>query len=332
MSKKHNKKYVIWNNKGGVGKTFITYCMATEYAKSHCDEKVIIIDMCPQANISAMLLGGNGAGEKNSLQLMNDKKTIAGYIQVRESRSRRDKTGSELEYFIKPSEYNDKMPDNLHLIAGDIDLDLCSELIRYMEISPQRDSWKISRNLLNDLITSFESMYSDEECVFFIDCNPSFSNYTELAILSANYLIVPCTADPASLHGLKNVSRILYNKDVHNGIYVPFKERAEIEKFILPKFYAYINNKNRTKDKKSAIAFKAASEDINGYVTSKFGENVKAFEVKDCNTLAVIMDYNGIKPSDLTASSYKTYNRRAQAKDSQIKPFREDLTKIVEML
>ncbi|MCL2611230.1 MAG: AAA family ATPase [Defluviitaleaceae bacterium] len=201
-----------------------------------------------------------------------------------------------------------------------------------MEISPQKDSWKISRNLLNDLITSFEDKHSSQDCVFFIDCNPSFSNYTELAILSANYLIVPCTSDPASLHGIKNVSRILYKKEVDNGIYIQFKERAEQEGFKLPEFYAYINNKNRTKNKKSAIAFKAASEDINNYVTSHFDTSIKAFEVKDCNTLAVIMDYNGIKPSDLTASSYKTYSRRTQASESQIKPFREKLEKIINML
>ena len=320
-----NKKYVIWNNKGGVGKTFTTYCMSTEYAKKHRDKKVIVIDMCPQSNISTMLLGGNGEGSRNALNLMNNKKTIAGYIQVRESRSRRDKTGSELEYFVKPCDYNKNMPDNLYLVAGDIDLDLCSELIRYMEISPQKDSWKISRKLLTDLITSFEDKNCNTECVFFIDCNPSFSNYTELAILSANDLIIPCTADPASLHGMKNVSRILYKKDVNNGIYVQFNEKAENEGFSLPNFYAFINNKNRTKDRKSAIAFKAASEDINAYVTNNFDRSIKAFEIKDCNTLAVIMDYNGIKPSDLTASSYKTYGRRVQASDSQIKPFQEKI-------
>ncbi|MCL2616035.1 MAG: AAA family ATPase [Defluviitaleaceae bacterium] len=326
------KKYVVWNNKGGVGKTFTTYCMACEYAEKYSDKKVVVVDMCPQANISVMLLGGNGEGAKNSLKLIDDKKTIAGYIQARESRSRREKTGDELKYFVKPADYNKNMPNNLYLVSGDMDLDLCSELIRYMEISPQKDSWKISRNLLNDLISSFEDKYSDDECVFFIDCNPSFSNYTELAILSANYLIIPCTADPASLHGVKNVSRILYKKDVNNGIYIQFKERAEQEGFKLPVFYAYINNKNRTKDKKSAIAFKAASEDIESYVNSNFSTDIKAFEIKDCNTLAVIMDYNGIKPSDLTASSYKTYGRKARAHESQIEPFQKDLARIVDIL
>ena len=327
-----SKKYVIWNNKGGVGKTFTTYCMATEYAHRHINKKIVVIDMCPQANISVILLGGNGKGMENSLNLIHDKKTIAGYIQVRTDRSMRDKTGDELNYFVKPVDYNDKMPKNLYLIPGDMDLDLCSELIRYMEISPQRDAWKISRKLLMDLISSFEDKHEHDECVFFIDCNPSFSNYTQLAIVSADYLIIPCTSDPASLHGVKNVSRLLYKKDVSSGIYIQFHERATSEGFKLPEFFAYINNKNRTKNKRSAIAFKAASEDIKNYVTKNFSASIKAFEIKDCNTLAVIMDYNGIKPSDLVAMKYPTYGRVATAHDSQIEPFKDDLKKVIDAL
>ena len=28
-------KYMVWNNKGGVGKTFITFILASEYAITH---------------------------------------------------------------------------------------------------------------------------------------------------------------------------------------------------------------------------------------------------------------------------------------------------------
>ena len=285
MNKK-NKKYVIWNNKGGVGKTFTTYSMATEYAVLHPDKKIVVIDMCPQANISAMLLGGNGIGLEHSLQLMTNKNTIAGYIQLRHSRSAGQKTGNETDFFVKPSQYNANITDNLFLLAGDIDLDLCSELIRHMETSPERDAWRISRQLLNNLITSFEAKYETEECIFFIDCNPSFSNYTELAVLAAEHLIVPCMADPASLHGLKNVGRILYGEDVDNGIYIQFREKARNQNFAIPQLYAYINNKNRTVHQRSAKAFKAASEDIGKYVAEHFGDHVLSFELKDCNTIS----------------------------------------------
>ena len=52
------KKYAIWNNKGGVGKTFLSFVLATEYAKSNPSTNVLIIDTCPQADVSQVLLGG----------------------------------------------------------------------------------------------------------------------------------------------------------------------------------------------------------------------------------------------------------------------------------
>ena len=49
--------YTIWNNKGGVGKTTLTFHIATQYAKTHPTDRVVVIDMCPQANVSSALLG-----------------------------------------------------------------------------------------------------------------------------------------------------------------------------------------------------------------------------------------------------------------------------------
>lgn len=39
-----NTKYLVWNNKGGVGKTFLTYNLAVEFAISHPDQDVVVID------------------------------------------------------------------------------------------------------------------------------------------------------------------------------------------------------------------------------------------------------------------------------------------------
>lgn len=45
-----------------MGKTFLCFAVASGYALQHPDFKVVVIDMCPQANISEILLGGNGNG------------------------------------------------------------------------------------------------------------------------------------------------------------------------------------------------------------------------------------------------------------------------------
>jgi len=73
-------RYCVWNNKGGVGKTFLTYCLAVEYAIAHPNKTIAVVDMCPQANISEMLLGGNGLGEKNLTLFYDNRRTIASYI------------------------------------------------------------------------------------------------------------------------------------------------------------------------------------------------------------------------------------------------------------
>ncbi len=56
--------YGLWTNKGGVGKTTLTFHTSTAYAHLHPEKVVIVCDMCPQANLSHTLLtfaGGNGA-------------------------------------------------------------------------------------------------------------------------------------------------------------------------------------------------------------------------------------------------------------------------------
>jgi chromosome partitioning protein len=55
--------YALWNNKGGVGKSYLTFQVACEYARAHRDERVLVLDLCPQANASSMLLGGIVRGE-----------------------------------------------------------------------------------------------------------------------------------------------------------------------------------------------------------------------------------------------------------------------------
>jgi chromosome partitioning protein len=57
--------YAMWNNKGGVGKSYLTFQIASEYARTHPNEKILVIDLCPQANASSMLLGGIIEGERH---------------------------------------------------------------------------------------------------------------------------------------------------------------------------------------------------------------------------------------------------------------------------
>ena len=102
-----NKKYLIWNNKGGVGKTFLSYSLSVEYAIAHPNEDVVVIDACPQSNVSEIVLGGNGTGEENLDKFRDTERTIAGYIKERFRKSQLTKLGNEYSYFVKADEVNE---------------------------------------------------------------------------------------------------------------------------------------------------------------------------------------------------------------------------------
>lgn len=74
------KSYAIWNNKGGVGKTYLSFAMACEYARQNPEKRIIFADMCPQANLSEILLGGNGTGAANLANLIQQRKLSVGTL------------------------------------------------------------------------------------------------------------------------------------------------------------------------------------------------------------------------------------------------------------
>lgn len=61
--------YALWNNKGGVGKSFLCFVASCEYAQTHPETDVYVIDLCPQGNVSETLLGGQQSGSKISQNL-----------------------------------------------------------------------------------------------------------------------------------------------------------------------------------------------------------------------------------------------------------------------
>lgn len=331
-------RYCIWNNKGGVGKTFLTYCLATEYAIHHPEKTVIAVDMCPQANISEMLLGGNGRGEDNLATCCENDRTIASYIKRRFEKSQFERLGNETTFFVPVHQYNDKMPPNLFLLPGDVDLDICAALIDYMGSSPRRGAWMTSRRFLDDLISVFEGV-NKQETVFFIDTNPSFANYTQLALLAAERIIVPCTADSASIRGISNILRLIFGvRPTNNGamdeVFDTFSRRLR-DYGTWPKIHAFVLNKARTLNSGASAAYRSHVDEIRRITTQIAATHSECFtsttpperiyEMKDCNTIAPVMSYNGLPPSALHQTKYTVYDERAKVNQTQIDPFMEAL-------
>src|SRR5208283_4039513 len=117
--------YALWNNKGGVGKSYLTFQIACEYARTHPSKKIIVIDLCPQANAFGMLLGGIIRGEEqlNLFSGRNPRVTIAGYIDHR-VRSPYVTPRVGAQFATQVAAINNQVPDNLYLIIGDEQLEV----------------------------------------------------------------------------------------------------------------------------------------------------------------------------------------------------------------
>lgn len=50
--------YGFWNNKGGTGKTSLCFQAVCFYAHDYPDKRILAMDLCPQANLSEIFLGG----------------------------------------------------------------------------------------------------------------------------------------------------------------------------------------------------------------------------------------------------------------------------------
>ena len=60
------------------------------------------------------------------------------------------------------------------------------------------NAWAVVRQWILDLIDDVRQLWNVDQFTVFIDCNPSFGISTELAMASAERLIIPFSADVQS--------------------------------------------------------------------------------------------------------------------------------------
>jgi len=333
-------RYAVWNNKGGVGKTFFTFMAASEYARIHEDKIVVVIDMCPQANVSEIFLGGNGAGAKQLGKLLSSepRKTIGGYFDLRVS-SPHKSPGSELDFLLDVAKVNKQLPTNMRLVAGDPSLEVQTQAMN--QIAAQtlpKQAWANVHRWLLDLVEAISVEHPT--AVFFIDCNPSFSAYTEIALVAATRLIVPCTADGSSARAIDNIGQLLL------GLNVPaeyeeanFAGLAEKFKLALPTIHLVPLNRSTQYDKKASKAFGAMYKEIQARVAGLRKKKPAAFslenaysDIPDSHSVAVVASHFGRPLAKVTPGKYKVHGVSTQLNDDPLQRYRKALDRLVRKL
>ncbi len=170
----------IINQKGGVGKTTTVINLAAGLAQQQ--KKILVIDLDPQGNATT------GLGLSN---MQNSSDTIYGVLN-----------GTKLiSDVIKKTKV-----ENLDLISSNVDLS-------GLEVETAGDNERAF--LLKVKLTAYLNDSKGFYDYILIDCPPSLSLLTVMALVSSNSLVVPLQAEFFALEGvtqlLKTIDRIKIN-------------------------------------------------------------------------------------------------------------------------
>ena len=170
----------IINQKGGVGKTTTVINLAAGLSKK--GKKILVIDLDPQGNATT------GLGMSN---IENSNDTIYGVLNGTKS----------IHDVIKKTEFQ-----NLDVVTSNVDLS-------GLEIETASDSKRAF--ILKDQLMAYLKDFRDNYDYIFIDCPPSLSLLTVMALVASFSLVVPLQAEFFALEGLtqlmKTIERIKTN-------------------------------------------------------------------------------------------------------------------------
>jgi len=163
----------VINQKGGVGKTTTVINLAT--ALSLHNKKVLVIDLDPQGNATT------GFGLSN----VDNNKTVYDVLN-----------GScDFEESIKDTKIK-----NLKIVSSNVDLS-------GLEVETATENRRAF--LLKDKIHDFINSDKNDFSYVFIDCPPSLSLLTVMALVVAKSLIVPLQAEFFALEGLSQLVKTI---------------------------------------------------------------------------------------------------------------------------
>ena len=169
---KNSQIISVINQKGGVGKTTTVINLAT--AISFLNKKVLVIDLDPQGNATTGF-GLTSAGERTVYDVLNG--------------------NCNFEDAIK-----DTKIDNLKIVPSNVDLS-------GLEVETANENRRAF--LLKDKIENFVNSEKNNFSYIFIDCPPSLSLLTVMALVVAKSLIVPLQAEFFALEGLSQLVKTI---------------------------------------------------------------------------------------------------------------------------
>jgi cellulose biosynthesis protein BcsQ len=207
----------IFNNKGGVGKTTLTFHLASILAEM--GKKVLILDLDPQCNISLY-----GMEEEKLEEIWKDEDSIIdngfGSVDVNDENFKKLFESPRTTHFLLKSveegisDFETLPPPfqvipNLDLIPGRL------TLFMYENKIAERWSGMFLGEPLSirtmTRIRKIAELYSEKYDYDFVivDTSPNLGALNKIIVSTVDGFIVPCLPDMFSLYGIKNIGKAL---------------------------------------------------------------------------------------------------------------------------
>jgi cellulose biosynthesis protein BcsQ len=239
-------RYAFWNNKGGTGKTSLAFQAICRYADRNKKHKVLVVDICPQANLSELFLGGlTGGGGQELLkrQGLVPRCSIGGYFQIRLPSPFAPPPFDPRDFITEPAKFNSVIPENIDLVCGDPLLELQANGINTLSNTQIAgvNTWFQVINWLNDFLAPIAKEYD----MIVLDCNPSFSIYTQIGLAAVERLVLPVMADDSSRRAVQNALSLVYGVRLPSPIYAThaFNTKLQTAGQPLPRVHLIVKNR-----------------------------------------------------------------------------------------
>ncbi len=180
----------VFNHKGGVGKTTLTYNLACRLAAKK--KRCLLVDADPQCNLTSLALSEDAVDAIYD----NSEYTLAAALQPLIPG-----TG---DIKVQPPH---AVPNfNIHLLAGDLLLSGFEDVLAREWNGLYKPEERAAR-LVSAMYRLFTSIATnlDLDCVL-LDLGPSIGPLNQAAILSSDYFVVPTTPDIYSVRAVQSVS------------------------------------------------------------------------------------------------------------------------------
>lgn len=235
---------------------------------------------------------------------------------------------------------------------GDEELEILASRVANATAPGPDDAWATVHGWLSDLVTDINENWNTRETTVFIDCNPSFGIYTELAMSASDRLIIPFSADGSSKREVRTVLALLYGISRRQGAeQSEFFRKSNQYKLRVPGIYCYVGNRLTQANRSSAKAFRTVVNEIgkeiwdawqrtpNSFCIHPSGTpspiNQKSFkemfqyEVVDANTASVVSSALGIPLVNLTAGQHLFASKQHTVNQTQLDTQQPNIRELV---